>query len=118
MAKTESKIAVHLRDTRNGYASIYHTEGYFEDGRFTDYFWWSGGNNRCDCNRSTLLYEGDKSKELPCDCGGNIIVIDKIVRIDTGEILYSEIEEEENITDEEKQRVRTIKEKEYRDKYK
>ena len=87
------KIDVYLRDTRTGYTNVYHEN---DDEPFVDYGW-SEGNFSCDCNRSILLYPEDEEKELPC--GNGTIVIDKIVRTDTGEILYTEKEEEKQNAD-------------------
>ncbi len=86
----EIKIEVHLRNKLNGDSRICIEEGYLnEDGDFFD-FVWSEGNFSCDCNRSIFLYEGDSSKTMECHTEN--IIIDKIVRQDTGEILYEEHE--------------------------
>ena len=81
-------IDVYLRDTRDGYIRVISDTGYPSiDGDPFSAFIWSEGNYLCDCNRSLFLYD-DEDKKLPC--GEGTIVIDKIVKCDTGEILYRE----------------------------
>jgi len=82
-------IVVYLRDIITKVKREYKTTGYFPDGVFNDYIW-SDGNYECDCNRSLFLYDHDESKEYPCNIQESQIIIDKIVRVDTGEVVYAE----------------------------
>ena len=84
------KVDIYLRDTRNGVTEIEHDDyEYTEENPFC-IFMWEEGNYSCDCNRSIFLYKGDKNKKLWCNRCDNIIIVDKIIRTDTGEILYTE----------------------------
>lgn len=82
------KIDVYLRNTIDGFTDIYHDDWDYPE-PFNSCMWYEG-NYSCDCNRSYFLYNWDNNKELDCNIENNIIIIDKIVRRDTGEILYSE----------------------------
>jgi len=89
------QIKVYLRDTRDGHIGIHHCTGGDNENMdspndFNNWIW-SEGNFACDCNRSNFLYGyHDEEKYLECNYGDNIIVIDKIIRTDTGEVVYSE----------------------------
>ena len=78
------KLTVYLRNTETGETGVYHDPLEYDE-PFDDFIW-ADGNYACDCNRADFLY----GKEMDFPCSGNIIVIDKIVRSDTGEIVYSE----------------------------
>jgi hypothetical protein len=85
-------IDVYLRNTIDGFVNIHQPDYEYDDSEpFNSWIWWEG-NFSCDCNRSLFLYEADldDERELECNLGNNVIIIDKIVRRDTGEILYSE----------------------------
>ena len=94
------KIDVYLRDLNTGYSDVYHTHDPFDNEFYNNGFGtylWSEGNYSCDCNRSLFLYcyaENGTGKYKDYPCGEGNIIIDKIVRVDTGEILYSENEED------------------------
>jgi hypothetical protein len=85
---SEYTIAVHLRDTVSGDTRIWETV-VSDDGAFSDFIW-SEGNFSCDCNRCLFLWNWDDAKDLPCNTEDPRIIVDKIVRIDTGETVYTE----------------------------
>jgi hypothetical protein len=86
----EIPIAVHLRDSVSGDTRTYETGGLTNDeGGFSDFIW-SEGNFSCDCNRCLFLWNWDAAKDLPCNTEEPRIIVDKIVRIDTGETVYTE----------------------------
>jgi len=84
------KISVYLRNKDDGFSDVYITENY---SKIFNEFIWTEGNYACDCNRSLFLYDGwnHKDKCLDCNVGDNIIVIDKIIRTDNGEVLIEDI---------------------------
>ena len=64
------KCQVTLRDTQNGYQGtivVDHTDFDLAD------WMWTQGNYSCDCNRSLFLYDGDITRELPCNTDNNVI---------------------------------------------
>lgn len=84
-------IMVYLQDTRTGKAGTYGTVGYTdENGQFEDYIW-SEGNFACDCNRAAFLYGPDSVEHQDAECGANFIIINRIERLDTGKVVYTEI---------------------------
>lgn len=92
------KIDVHLLDTTTGKRAVYHTDHNSdqdpEPGVFRDYDW-RDGNFSCDCNRGDFWEEaageevwgGGVSK-----CGDGRFVVEKIVEVLTGKVLYTEPE--------------------------
>ena len=77
---------VYLRDTRNGFSGVHKTEA--RDDEQIRYMY-EEGYFGCVCNRPIFLYD-DEEKELDCNAGENLIVVDKIVNVDTGAIVYYE----------------------------
>jgi hypothetical protein len=86
-------IAVYLRDRASGDTRVYETTGedHPDSGNFNDFIW-SEGNYSCDCNRCLFLWNWDDSKDLPCNTEEPRIIVDKIVRTDTGATVYTETE--------------------------
>ncbi len=106
-------IRVYLRDTVTGFTHAYEAEGYpDDDGSFNDFIW-CDGNFSCDCNRwlfitehgtigppelrdmtytRTQLWDGQEVEEQGVQCDSMRIMIDKIERADTGEVVYTETE--------------------------
>jgi hypothetical protein len=85
-------IAVHLRDTRTGEATVYYDDGWWTDGAFSDFIW-SEGNYSCDCNRFLFLKRAQGCEEPADDegpCGDGGIAIDRIVDLTTGTTVYTE----------------------------
>ena len=77
------KVAAYLRDTRDGFSKIYYPDYDYETEEHA-VFMWVAGNFGCDCNRSLFLYDWMEDKELECSLTDNIIVLDKLVDIETG----------------------------------
>lgn len=94
------RLEVHLRDTVTGTTGIDTKSRGWIDGDevpgHVNAFWWEEGNAACDCNRMAFLYDtagaddpdAEESDGYPC--GDGRVVIDRIVRLDTGEVIYSE----------------------------
>ena len=72
---------VHLRNVEIGDTRIYRDEYGNAEGNLWNY---TDGNYSCDCNRALFLYNW-KCEDWSCSDGR--IVVDKIVREDTGEVL-------------------------------
>jgi hypothetical protein len=80
---------VHFYNTQTGERRVYcHPYGY-SDNPYEHLFGWTDGNYSCDCNRSLLMY--DHEKELPCSGEKNVIIIEKMVVRETGEIVAQNI---------------------------
>lgn len=89
---TEYTYDVYLRDTRNGNTDEYHHD--FPVKLEVCKFYYTDGNGSCDCNRSIFLYGlGDDTEDmlLECNSGDNVIVIDKIIVRETGEVFLENI---------------------------
>ena len=84
----DMRISAHLLDTRTGERKIDTSEYDCLDSYGRIICFWTDGNYGCDCNRSRMFYPDDESKELDCNIHGNIIVLEKIVNEDTGEIIW------------------------------
>jgi len=93
-------IRVYLRDTVTGFMRTHDDTAYLDDdGQFAD-FLWSEGNYSCDCNRSLFITDWGKvgppglrelgAHEAGRCLGDGRIVVDKIERLDTGEVVYTE----------------------------
>lgn len=83
-------IAVHLRHVPTGETRVYRTEEpEWEDG-WSDFIW-DEGNYSCDCNR-WLFWEraAGRSPATDVPCSDGVYRVDRIVREDTGEVLYEE----------------------------
>ena len=84
MPEPKIKIRVFLTDTRTGETRTY------DDDDFSEYMW-SEGNWSCDCNRWLFFTNWETDEDLPCsEYGKNLIVVNKIIDLNTNEILYSE----------------------------
>lgn len=102
-------VTAYLRDTRTNVVRQFTTEYPDNDRSGETYgtegiiFHWTEGNYGCDCNRSMFFYRAgfdeitqdviDRSwdEELECNPGmpgDNIIVLDKLVNADTGEVIW------------------------------
>jgi hypothetical protein len=87
---------VHIRKVETGEVRVYESKQYvWDEEEGWDYYLWSEGNYECDCNREVFFeYAGNEEKENsdspPCSSGR--YVIDKIVKRDTGDVIYSEKE--------------------------
>ncbi len=66
---------------------VKHKEDYDWDNEALMLFQWLENNNSCDCNRSLLMYD-DETKELECNTGSNVIVIEKIIREDGSKVSF------------------------------
>jgi hypothetical protein len=87
-------LNIYLRDTRNGNTAVrwMNIPDNFSDHDIDFYF--GEGNYSCDCNRSLLMYGDDEieddeedDKLLECNCGDNIILIDKIEDTKDGRLI-------------------------------
>ena len=88
----EFPIEVHLRDTLTGKTGVYPCTGQTSEfnSHFDDYLW-TDGNYGCDHNRALFLYGWDDdtaNDDEVFNCVSQRILIDKIVRTDTGETVY------------------------------
>jgi len=94
MPKREEEVLISLRRTADGTARTYRdTLSVDED--WDGLFVWRDGNYRCDCNRILFFeraggVEPDLEKDDPC--GYTAFVVDAIVRVSDGALLYSEKE--------------------------
>jgi len=83
---TEYTYDVYLRDTRNGKTKKHISKKYPMTPQDFE-FYWTEGNNSCDCNRSIYIYGYENKNCLECNSADNIISVDKIVIRETQEIL-------------------------------
>ena len=81
---------VYLRNTQTGEFKVYR-ENYGWNTPTDGVFQWEQGNYSCDCNRSLFMYDHEESKELPCSGKENVIVVDKLVVVETGEVVARNI---------------------------
>lgn len=92
------EIGVYFLHVPSGSKRRCETEGHFcvECGRFQDYIW-SDGNFACDCNRTYYWnYADGEGPDIDVQCGDSRFLIEKIVVIETNEIVYEEgLEENE-----------------------
>jgi hypothetical protein len=81
------QIDVHIRRMSDDVVHVYRDVGFYgEDGHFREYIW-RDGNYACDCNRANF-FDGRYAENNAC--GHGRFVIDKIVRVDTGAIVYKD----------------------------
>jgi hypothetical protein len=90
------KYTIHLRNKLTGETRVYKDEYDWQDsGEYEAeelmLFMYEEGNYSCDCNRSLFLYDWNEDKKL--ECGGDIIVIDKIEETESGKIVFDGEEE-------------------------
>ncbi len=81
---------IYLRDSKTGMCRIYREPNWTEGSEF----YWSEGNFGCDDNRYQALWYLDCPgfpDEIGCTLGPNRIRIDKVVCVETGEILESDM---------------------------
>jgi hypothetical protein len=84
--RREHDVVVFLRDTRTALGVGCKLKGTWVDGGFDDSSW-RLGEHRCDCARGRLFYTRG-----PHPCGRSRFVVERILRWDTGETVYSEID--------------------------
>ena len=101
-AEIEFPIDVYLRDTVTGFEHVHSMVGSsaYEFGDPFAEFIWSEGNFSCDCNRSLFITEWgtigpQELQDMANDESGRCpnterIVVDRIIRTDTGETVYTE----------------------------
>lgn len=92
-------IEVYFYDRVTGHRALHHdTARNDDDGSFFD-FPWTEHNYACDCNRSEMFAaakglssrdEGTPYYTKECNVGPNRFVIEKIVRVPDGKIVYEE----------------------------
>lgn len=86
---------VHLLDLQTATRAIWRSDEYLDEetGLYNDYVW-REGNFSCDCNRGNF-FAAALDKEWPesrCDDGINRrYMVEKIVRVSDGEVLYREV---------------------------
>lgn len=88
----EVEIDVHIRCAATGEVRVYHDTGLvdIEGDRFSDYIW-EEGNFSCDCNRRIFFRRaGNEDEGGMHTCGQDAYVVEKIVRCDTGTIVYAD----------------------------
>ena len=99
--RTEVPVTITLRDTITGYVRVYADTVFYWGGEF-DGGIWDEGNFACDCNRTLFLtnwgQEGPEDLRFAAahdmeKCGDGRIVVDAIVRRDTGATIYTEADE-------------------------
>lgn len=81
-------IDAYLRDKSNGKEAVYSYECPDTSVDLVN-FMWSDGNWACDCNRLDFLYPEADPTGMLHGCGDDRIECLKVVRRDTGEVLYS-----------------------------
>lgn len=91
------RIAVYFRNRETKEEKVYKPDEFYDEGdpweegnedkNCFHAYPWAEGNFSCDCNRSIFMYD---DWEYECNPHDNVIVVDKIVRTDTGEIIYSD----------------------------
>ena len=94
-------VDVYLRNKNTGESAVYQPDFEYEDP--FNAFMWRDDDYACDCNRSLFLYGYDESRALPC---GRTIEVVKIVRRDTGEVVYRD----DNSAEDARARARIIDE--------
>lgn len=91
----EVAIDVYIRSAATGEVRVYHDKGLCDtvDDRFWDYIW-EEGNFSCDCNRGSFFANDGKPSEdykwAGKECGQSAYIVEKIVRLDTGAIVYKD----------------------------
>lgn len=87
-------VEVHLLDSVTNKRSVYKTDELIIDNEeWSDYIW-AEGNNACDHNRVLFWNEscnmGDEVDESFVGCNTERFIIEKIIDLRTGEIIYTE----------------------------
>lgn len=83
------KIEVHLLDTATSRRAIFCDES--KDADLVAYMY-GDGNYACDCNRAEFFNRAIGSREVHADCNefGNRILVEKIIDVASGKIIYSD----------------------------
>src|SRR5689334_15778879 len=96
MSDDSYAIDITILDTTTGERVTYRDEdGGYEDpdnpGEFADFIW-REGNFSCDCNRSLFfrLAKGEDVDTMDATCGDGRYVVEQIVRVSNGEVVYRE----------------------------
>jgi len=87
---------VHIRRMSDGVDRVYRDVGWIDEpgeGPSWPEYIWTEGNFSCDCNRAIFFARaGGESEPGPeTTCGESAFRIAKVVKIATGEVLFSEI---------------------------
>ena len=85
------KVSIQMIDTRDGNRQVINS-GFDYSNLDGLLFQWLEGNFGCDCNRSIFMYPEEESKHLDCNIEENVIQVEWIQDIDTGEILWKQEE--------------------------
>lgn len=91
----EFEIEVYIRLVDTGEVRRFREVQRVGPAGWSDYIW-SEGNYACDCNRFMFFERAVGNEPHPGEsrCGDDRFCIDRIVRVDTGMLLYSESEDE------------------------
>jgi hypothetical protein len=86
---------VHIRRAADGVVRIYRSNELVAAYQHDDDprpFIWTEGNYACDCNRASMFDEagGEETGRAYYPCGEGSYVIDRIIRLCDGKVMYSE----------------------------
>ncbi len=82
-------VEVHIRRTETGEVRIYR-DNLYTTVDYDGIFIWAEGNWSCDCNRAIFFAEAGGEQNKSNQCGEYGYIVDRIVRVADGELLYTE----------------------------